>query len=76
MGCNLVVGTGGDTREYFNGYASFCEADNFQSIVDAIGEALEKELSAEFRDLVLEKYTWKRAAEVTLEAYKKVLENA
>jgi glycosyltransferase involved in cell wall biosynthesis len=73
MGCNLVVGTGGDTKEYFEGHASFCDAADQQSIEQAVEEALNKPLSTDFRDIILERYTWKRAAEKTLEAYEKAL---
>jgi glycosyltransferase involved in cell wall biosynthesis len=73
MGCNLVVGTGGDTREYFEGHASFCDAADQQSIEKAVEEALSKPLSLDFREIILEHYTWKRAAEKTLEAYEKAL---
>jgi glycosyltransferase involved in cell wall biosynthesis len=75
MGCNLVVGSGGDTREYFDGFAAFCRADNLQSIVEAVGEALEKPLSKALREVIMEKYTWERAAEITLKAYQKVLDH-
>jgi glycosyltransferase involved in cell wall biosynthesis len=74
MGCNLVVGEGGDTREYFDGYASFCDAADLKSIRLALEEALDKPTTSELADVIREKYTWRKAAERTLEAYEKALE--
>jgi glycosyltransferase involved in cell wall biosynthesis len=76
MGCNLVTGTGGDTREYFKNFASFCDANNQKSIELAIEEAMNKPTSNELREMILENYTWKKAAEATLDAYHKVLDYA
>ena len=75
MGCNLVVGSGGDTKEYFSSKASFCQANDTQSIIKALEQELHKPNDLLFRDYVLENYSWKRAAEETLTAYKKVLNN-
>jgi len=76
MGCNLVVGTGGDTREYFDGFASFCEASDQGSIEKALEEAMGKSTSNNLREKILSNYTWKKAAEATLAAYNKVLNHA
>lgn len=75
MGCNLVVGSGGDTKEYFSSKASFCKAKDTGSIINALEKELNKPNDSLFRDYVLENYNWKRAAEETLTAYKKVLNN-
>ncbi len=73
MGCNLVVGTDGDTKAYFDGNASFCSADNLTSIIKSLEYELNKPTEYVFRDQILEKYTWTRAAEATLTSYKKAL---
>ncbi|PIQ27539.1 MAG: hypothetical protein COW63_15900 [Bacteroidetes bacterium CG18_big_fil_WC_8_21_14_2_50_41_14] len=73
MACNLVVGTGGDTRDYFQGVASFCEANDLASIKKALETALKKPTDFAFREHVLTHYTWENAAKETLAAYKKVL---
>lgn len=73
MGCNLVVGPGGDTEEYFGGYASFCRADDEDSIAAALEAELNKPVGTTFREQVLERYTWARAAAETLLAYREVL---
>jgi len=76
MGCKLVVGRGGDTTEYFDGIAEFCEAGNIASIKDAIIRALKKPIDYREREHILKNYTWEKAAEETFLAYKKVLDRA
>lgn len=73
MGCNLVVSPNGDTRDYFEGHAWFGSPENSPSIDKAIEDALNSPSNLNFRDVVLEKYTWEKAAEVTRSAYEKVL---
>jgi glycosyltransferase involved in cell wall biosynthesis len=76
MGCNLVVGTGGDTHEYFDGFASFCDAGDQESIEKAVEEALSRPHSDDLRDKILSEYTWEKAAERTKEAYERALNHA
>ncbi len=73
MGCNLVVGSGGDTHDYFDGYASFCVADSISSIKAALETELNKPSDKNFRDIILDRYTWEKAAKETLIAYNKAL---
>lgn len=73
MGCNVVVTDKGDVREYFGDLAYYCDPASPQSIADVINKALAEPVNPELRKLVLEKYTWEKAAQQTLEAYKKVL---
>ena len=73
MGCNLVVGNGGDTQEYFKDKASFCDANDINSIYLALEKELNKPIDYSFREYIFENYTWKHTANQTLLAYKKVL---
>ncbi len=73
MGCNLVVGNGGDTKEYFDGNAEFCDAVDNNSIKKALEKALAKPIDLSFRKHIINSYTWKSAAEESLKVYKKVL---
>ena len=73
MGCNLVVGNGGDTQEYFKEKASFCDANDVNSIYLALEKELNKPIDYSFREYIFENYTWKHTANQTLLAYKKVL---
>jgi glycosyltransferase involved in cell wall biosynthesis len=72
MGCNLVVGTGGDTQAYFHDHASFCDAQEPQSLQTALETELNRQNTSDFRDLILNHYTWQNAAVKTLAAYQTV----
>ncbi len=73
MGCNLVVGEGGDTADYFKGYAEFCKASDYSSIKSAVDSALNTPATSNLRDKILSCYTWKNAAEETLKGYEAAL---
>lgn len=73
MGCNIVVTDRGDTKDYFEGRAWFCDPDDPASIRQAVEEAHLAPYDPSFRDYILQHYTWQRAAEETLKAYRQVL---
>jgi glycosyltransferase involved in cell wall biosynthesis len=69
MGCNIVVTKKGDTEDYFEDYAYYCEPDDINSIRDAINKAFESPFNSKLKDKILEKYTWEKAAAETIRAY-------
>ncbi len=73
MGCQIVITDRGDTREYFEDYAWYCEPDQVESIREAIRNACEKVRKPGLKERILSQFTWARAAEETLKAYKEVL---
>lgn len=73
MGCNIVVTDRGDTRDYFNDDAWFCDPDDIKSIREAVDKAYTAPYDMSFREKILRNYTWKRAAEETLAGYEQVL---
>ncbi|HEY9177285.1 MAG TPA: glycosyltransferase family 4 protein [Flavipsychrobacter sp.] len=73
MGCNIVVTDLGDTRDYFKDDAWYCNPDSLESIKEAIDAAYSAPYNEDFRKRILSEYTWERAAEETLAAYKQVL---
>ncbi len=73
MGCNLVVGMGGDTKDYFSEKASFTRADDDNGIRDAVEKELNNPMDMTFREYILDNFTWEKAAMETFTAYKKVL---
>ncbi|MEF8845028.1 MAG: glycosyltransferase family 4 protein [Bacteroidales bacterium] len=75
MGCNAVVGEGGDTRAYFNNLAWFCKVYELKSIEKAVLMALKKPVNPHLREIILNRYTWQKAAEATCKAYEKILNN-
>jgi glycosyltransferase involved in cell wall biosynthesis len=70
MGCNIVVTDKGDTRDYFGNDAWYCEPDDIASIRSAVDEAFRAPYNEAFRERILQQYTWRRAGEETLAAYK------
>ncbi|MES2656016.1 MAG: glycosyltransferase family 4 protein [Bacteroidota bacterium] len=75
MGCNIVVADKGDVREYFGDLAYYCEPDKPESIAAAVNAALNNPVSKQLQEKVCTAYTWEKAAEQTLKAYKRVTEN-
>ncbi len=73
MGCNIVVGQRGDVRDYFKNYVHYCEPGNIRSIREAILQAWNEPVNAQLKNLVLNNYTWQKAAEATITAYHAVL---
>jgi glycosyltransferase involved in cell wall biosynthesis len=73
MGCNLVVGDRGDVREYFSGHAEFCDPGSVDSIRNAVIKAYEKPADDLLSKHILNNFTWDKAAQKTLEAYKSAL---
>ncbi|MEI8278329.1 MAG: glycosyltransferase family 4 protein [Bacteroidota bacterium] len=73
MGCNIVVTDKGDTNEYFEGYAWFCDPDDTASIRKAVEDAHKAPYNQSFREKILSDYTWEKAAAETLIVYKQVL---
>ena len=73
MGCNVVVGIGGDTKDYFQFYANYCDPLHPKSVEVALDKAMNQQNNGKLRDLILTEYTWQKAAEKTKAAYEKVL---
>jgi glycosyltransferase involved in cell wall biosynthesis len=69
MGCNLVITDKGDTKEYFEDYAYYCNPAEPESIFEAIKRASEAPVDDALRQKILTKYTWKQSALQTLKAY-------
>jgi len=74
MGCNIVVTGKGDTREYFQDDAFYCEPDDVDSIREAVQQAYEAPVDTVFRERLMKECTWKKAAEKTLQAYERLLD--
>ena len=73
MGCNLVITDKGDTREYFGDAAFYCKPDSVESIRDAIVRAYSAPANVDLQERIRRDFTWKKAAEKTLEAYETIL---
>ena len=73
MGCNLAVSSIGTTTEYFEDEAFYCLPDDLSSIKEAVDNAFNKEKNNKLQNKIFAEYTWKKAAEKTLEAYQQIL---
>jgi glycosyltransferase involved in cell wall biosynthesis len=73
MGCNIVITRKGDTEEYFEDMAFYCEPDDVNSIRLAIEKAYKAPENKRLQCFINDNYTWKRAAEQTLQAYETAL---
>lgn len=69
MGCNLVITAKGDTRDYFNDFAFYCEPDSVESIRNAIIKAYETPTTPKLKKHIIDNFNWGETAKKTLEAY-------
>jgi len=69
MGINIVVTPNGDTYDYFEDYAFYCEPDDVESIKKAIDKAYNSPWNPKLKQKIIEKYTWEQSAIETLKAY-------
>jgi glycosyltransferase involved in cell wall biosynthesis len=73
MGCNIVITDKGDTREYFENYAFYCDPSSPASIFAAVENAASSDYKELLRENIYSKYTWPRAAEKTLHVYQSIV---
>jgi glycosyltransferase involved in cell wall biosynthesis len=64
-----VITDKGDTKEYFEDYAYYCDPAEPESILNAIKVASSSSVNDALRQKILAKYTWKHSALQTLKAY-------
>lgn len=74
MGCNIVITDKGDTREYFEDYAYYCDPRSPQSIFDAVSKAAADNTNKQLQQKIFSEYTWSQTAKLTLQAYKEIIE--
>ncbi|MDT7828931.1 glycosyltransferase [Pricia sp. S334] len=71
METNIVITEKGDTRDYFEDFAFYCEPDDVASISDAIDKAYQAPFEMKLKDKILAEYIWEETAKKTLEGYQK-----
>lgn len=72
MGCRIVVTDKGDTREYFENYAYYCDPASPASIRMAVDAAAGAPANA-LQEKIFTHYTWSQAAQATLAAYREII---
>lgn len=73
MGCSIVITDKGDTREYFEDHAFYCDPASPASILEALKRAANGGPSETLQTKILSQYTWQHTARKTLMAYREVL---
>ncbi|MEJ1242484.1 glycosyltransferase family 4 protein [Chryseolinea sp. T2] len=73
MNCNIVITRKGDTEEYFGDYAYYCEPDDVQSIRESVTRAYNDPIMPGLREYILQHYTWRLAAQQTMDGYLSLL---
>jgi len=73
MGCKIVITDKGDTREYFQDYAHYCNPADPDSIRAAIESAASSVENSRLREHILSHLTWENAAQKTQYAYCKII---
>ncbi|MBS1567525.1 MAG: glycosyltransferase family 4 protein [Bacteroidetes bacterium] len=69
MGCNIVITDKGDTREYFESYAWYCDPASPASILDAVEQAATSPVPEALTEKIYTQYTWEAVARKTQDAY-------
>lgn len=73
-GANIVVTKEGSAYEYFGKHAWYVNPYSVDSIATALKEAYNTPKNSKLSKIVENKFTWRKTAEKTLQAYMKVLE--
>ncbi|MBZ4664742.1 MAG: hypothetical protein JG776_2466 [Caloramator sp.] len=74
MDCNVVITEKGYTKEYYGDYCWYCRPDDLNSIRNSVIQAYNHRKGYfSLKNQIREKYTWEKAAEITLKAYEHVL---
>jgi glycosyltransferase involved in cell wall biosynthesis len=73
MGCNIVITDKGDTREYFEDMAFYCDPESPASIRSAVEAASAAPVNPELKQKILQQYNWSVTAEKTAAAYARAL---
>ena len=73
MDCNLVITPKGDTEEYFQDMAYYCQPEDVSSIRGAVLKAFQDPINPKLKPYILNNYTWQDTANQTLQAYKQAL---
>ncbi len=68
-GCNVVTTEIGTTREVFKDFVRYCNPSSTTSIHAATMKAFESEKKNDFKEYILENYTWERVAYKLKEVY-------
>jgi glycosyltransferase involved in cell wall biosynthesis len=69
MHCNLLITDKGDTRDYFDDLATYCDPISVESIRTGIVKVMGQSYNEDLSQKIAEKYTWDKTAQATLDGY-------
>lgn len=72
MRSNVVVTKKGDTEDYFEDMAFYCEPDNIDSIKNAIIKAYQAPFKKQLEQKIKNEYKWEDTARETLKGYESI----
>lgn len=72
-GNTIVVSDRGSPREYFGDHAFYCQPTDVESIKTALTRAFAASADPALRQRVLDRFTWQRTAEATVEGYRRAI---
>lgn len=73
MNCNILVTDRGDTKYYFENYATYCEPGNLESIRSGVIKVMSSEYNDGLKERIKTNFTWQHTAHQTYEVYKLIL---
>lgn len=73
MNCNIVITKKGDTEEYFENFAFYCEPDDVNDIANTIEKAYNSPINPKLKEKIISKYNWEETAKATYKAYQNSL---
>ena len=75
LGCNVVITAKGDTKEYFEDLAFYCDPESPLSIRKTIEKALSTDTKLALKEKIQKEFRWTITAQKTIEAYHRTLAN-
>ena len=73
LGCKLIVSPNGDTKDYFENYANFCEPSSIISIRNTIDKVDKLYNSNALKNRIDKEYNWKNTARLTQSVYLNII---
>ena len=74
-GANVVITPHGGTKDYFKDMATYVDPYNITSIRSGIETSLNQNTNNKLKKYIENNFLWEKVAELTANAYKKILEN-
>ena len=74
-GCNIAITRFGGTREYFGDEAFYLNPNSIPSIINTVKSALNSNNTAVLKNVIMDNYSWKNVADMTMDVYRKLVQS-